>query len=346
MAEAAREWYLVTGAAGFIGRACVEEFVNRGLPAAALLHRSGHPWLDGAREAGKVEILRASVGDGPGLRRALEEFLERRGGRIKAVVHCAAHASDVGPRRLFREVNYGGVRNLTACMEALPVERLVFLSTTDVYGLRDLAGAGEETPYCNNLRNDYPRYKILAERHILETLPPERRVILRPGAVWGPGDTTILPRIAAFHRWSPFVVHFGRWKGANRWPATYVRNVARAARLAALHADAGGKTFNVVDGDLPTMEDFYRRVLAALLPERAHLRSVTVPFAAGWVLGLASSALAALLRRRRPLFDPTLYGLYSVSRDLDIRGDRLRDFLEAHGEALVDPEEALREFRS
>ncbi len=340
------DFILVTGAAGFIGRACVEEFLGRGYRVAALVHRNEHPYLQGAERDGNLLILRASITDEAGLRRTIEGCLNSSGSRIRAVVHCAAHASDVGPRRLFREVNYNGVRNLVSCMADLPVERLVFLSTTDVYGLRDLHGADEETPFCNNLRNPYPEFKFLAEEYVRETLSPERWVILRPAAVWGPGDTTILPRIVDFYRRSPWIVHFGKWRGKNRWPAVYVTNVARAARLAAVHLDAGGKTYNVVDDHVMTIEEYYRIILETCLPERIRMRSVTLPFAAGWIAGLFSTMLSNALRRRHPLFDPTLYGLYSVSKNLDIRGDRVREFVHSHGESFVDPETARKEFRN
>jgi 2-alkyl-3-oxoalkanoate reductase len=340
-----RKSVLVTGAAGFIGGACVREFVRRGWRVTALVHRNLPSHLEELERAGSVSLVRASITDGEPLREALARFQEHQGAAFCAVVHCAGRATDIGRDSRFRSANFDGLKNVAAFLKGHPPGRLIHISTTDVYGLKDFRDADEDTPLCNNTGNPYPKYKILAEKWIRQNLPPERFVILRPAAVWGPGDTTILPRILQFLRSSPAIFHFGKWRGRNRWPLAYIRNVAAAAALACGREEALGCAFNVLDGERTSIEEFYRILLATFFPERADLRSVTLPFAAGWVLGCGSTSLSNILGRSHPLFDPSLYGLTSVSVDLDFSNRRLADLFSFAGETLVDRETAIGELR-
>ncbi len=318
---------LIIGAGGFIGQACAREFLARGARVVAVGRRRRPGGLDGAA------VVTAFIDDAEGLARALAGV-----GPFDAAVNCAGRAADVGAAARFRAANYLGVLNLLACMDRVGIERLVQISTTDVYGLRDFVNADERTPLRGTMGNPYPRYKILAEKAIVRRLPPERYVILRPAAVWGPGDRSILPRVLDHLRRSSVIVHFGRWGGANRWPLAHVTNVARAAWLAATSADARGQAFNVLDPEFTTADDYFRLLIGAgLLPGApANPRTLRLPFAIGWLAGLASSLLSNWLDRDRPIFEPSLYGLYAASCNLDFSSRKLQALFARHGEQFLD----------
>jgi nucleoside-diphosphate-sugar epimerase len=256
-------------------------------------------------------------------------------GPFDAAIHCAGRASDVGRDREFRSANYLAVLNLIKAMPVAHIRRLVHISTTDVYGIRDFQNADEATPFYNNLRNPYPKYKILAERAIVKALSPEQYVILRPAAVWGRGDTTILPRILGFLQNSPYIVHFGKWRGQNRWPLAHVGNVAMAAYLGASCDDALGEAYNVLDPERTSIEEYYRMILQKYLPEKSEMKSVTLPLPVGWVYGSTSSLLSSVFNLKQPLFDPSLYGLYSVCRNLDFSSHKLEKLFDRHGQVFV-----------
>ena len=196
---------MVTGAAGFIGLSTVREAVRRGFDVVALTHRSTHPELDALAASGAVQTLRADLAEIGDVRAAFASCPAP-----DAIIHCAGRASDVGWARAFRRANYDSVVNLgTLCKEAGNC-RLVFVSTTDVYGLRDFYGESEDDlPLDERARNSYPRFKILAEKWIRSNLPAEQYAIIRPAAVWGEGDPTLLPRFRAFLASSPVIIHFG-----------------------------------------------------------------------------------------------------------------------------------------
>jgi nucleoside-diphosphate-sugar epimerase len=220
------------------------------------------------------------------------------------------------------------------------------MSTTDVYGIRDFSGAGEDTPLANNRRNPYPKYKILAEEHIRRSLPADRYVILRPAFVWGPGDTTLMPRAIAFLRASPVIVHFGPWRGHNRWPLAYVGNVARVAWAAATSDAAPGEAYNVVDPEPTSVDDYYRLLIDLFLPERSGIRSLSLPLALAWPTAALSTAVSKLLNRQHPIYDPSLYGLWHLSHSQDFSGQKAARLLAGCGDAFINRRSALEELRA
>ena len=84
--------------------------------------------------------------------------------------------------------------------------KFVFISTADVYGIRDFSGEDVSTlRFDDNLRNPYPRYKIKSELWLKANLPPERFACIRPAAVWGPGDETLERRVTTVGTGQPHV---------------------------------------------------------------------------------------------------------------------------------------------
>jgi len=222
---------------------------------------------------------------------------------------------------------------------------VVFVSSTDVYGLRDFSGEAEDAlPLQDNLGNPYPEFKIAAERLLREELPPEKYCIIRPAAVWGHGDKTFAPRILDFLKLTPWIIHFGRWRGANRWPLAHVRNVAAAVLLGAEAAAAAGLAVNVIDSERTSADEFYRLLASVYLPERS-FKSVTLPFAAGRALGTGITAVSNLLNLDRPFMDPSLYALYAANCSLDFDNTRLKDLFAGAGRALVTRAEGIDELR-
>jgi nucleoside-diphosphate-sugar epimerase len=91
-------------------------------------------------------------------------------------------------------------------------------------------------------------------------------VILRPGAVFGPGKRDLTGRVGI--KRSRLFVQVG---GSNILPLTYVDNCAEAIVLAGLRPGVDGETFNVVDDELLTAKQFlkaYRGRVKGLFPIR------------------------------------------------------------------------------
>lgn len=334
----------VTGAAGFIGGYTCREFTEQGWHVFALVHKKTSALLDELAASGRVTILRGDLTDFEHLELSLREV--SRNAPLDAIVHCAGRASDVGRRDEFRGVNYDSVENLCRLADTLNVGRFVFISTTDVYGLRDFNGESErELPLQNNMGNSYPEFKIAAEELIRSTLPAERYAIIRPAAVWGVGDPTLTPRIVSFLKSSPWIVHFGKWRGSNRWPLAHVRNVAAAIYLAATLPEAAGSATNVLDSEVTTIDEFYRTIASIYLPGKK-LRSITLPTWIGQAFGAIVSGISNALNLDHPFTDPSLYALHSVSSNLDFSNEAFLRLLECGKRRLVTRQEGVDELLS
>lgn len=310
---------LITGAGGFIGHHIVREFVKHHWTVYALIHRQLPEEL---KQLPNVHIIKGSVTS----QDIISQITTAMGGRPEVVVHAAGLAADVGPDRIYKAINFETVKTFSA----LPSCKFVYLSSSDVYGIKDFHGEDEDTlPFESKPLSPYPKYKIESEKWLRANVPPERYVILRPAAVYGEGDKSLENRMVKFLSVSPAIVHFGKWKGQNRWPAAAVEKVARVAYVAACCADFDGQAINIIDPERTTMDAFYRQVAAKHFPGRK-FRSVTLPFWIGKLLGRISTALSNLMGRTEQLFDPSFYAAHHVASNLDFGCARQQKALEIY----------------
>ncbi|OQA84163.1 MAG: 3 beta-hydroxysteroid dehydrogenase/Delta 5--_4-isomerase [Lentisphaerae bacterium ADurb.Bin242] len=315
---------LITGAGGYIGSNAAEFFMKRGFDVTGTVHRkTSERFLRSGAKAVEAELC-----DSASRERLFAE-------KFDFVIHIAARASDVGRDERFRIANFEAVKHLADLSMHNGVKRFVYLSTSDVYGLHDFHGESEEElAFDHSVRNPYPKYKILSEEWLAAHLPPERFSCVRPCVVWGSGDTTITPRAVAYLLSSPFVIHFGKWKGRNRWPLAHVENVCRTLYAAMILPEAGGKGVTVLDSRRTTLSQFYRDLARQFLPGKM-IREICLPV---WTVRPAawfSSSFSTWLNRDSPLFDPSLYALDTIVHNLDFSNARMLDWLKQSGESEV-----------
>jgi nucleoside-diphosphate-sugar epimerase len=256
---------VVTGASGFIGGTIARDLALRGHEVVAC----------GRRPVSELRSPLAGymswdIRNGPA---ALP--------RVDAVVHCAAHVGQWGPSDEYHRTNVDG---LHAVLDSFPrPARFVHISSSSVYahhqGDRALT---EDAVTGEPLFTEYARSKVAAEQLLLSSGRPV--IILRPHAVYGPGDTTLLPRLLRARR-------FGRLPvpgdGQRRISVTYVRNLADAVALA-LEGNRDDGIYNIADDVVPTLNE----LLATLLPRLGvRLRLVHVPVAVAESLAIATEAI-------------------------------------------------------
>lgn len=110
------------------------------------------------------------------------------------IVHCAALASPWASPAAYRLHNVDATRNMLAYAERVGASHFVFISSSSVhYGHGDQVDLTEDTPLPTIPINEYAATKRQGEELVRQSKVPW--VILRPRAVFGPGDTVLFPRI-------------------------------------------------------------------------------------------------------------------------------------------------------
>ena len=261
---------LVTGATGFVGGALLRALRARpGVEVRGLGRRqTADP------DIAAVDLSRPVVPPfGP-------DF------RPDVIVHAAARTSQWGTRAEFRAQNVDATANVLDLARRSGLPRVVYVSSTSVfYRPADQFGITESTPIGPGFLNEYARTKHEGERLVREY--PGEWVIARPRAVFGPGDTTLLPRIvaAAAAGRLPFL-------GDVTHPAVgdllYIDTLVDQLVAAALTPGLSGTSVNLTNGEpVPLMPTIARILedLGAPVPTRTIGRTPA--------LGIATAAEAA-----------------------------------------------------
>lgn len=300
----------VTGATGFVGRHLVRRLRAEGIEVAALVRS---PLPDG--EGDGVRQVRGSLEDAGSLERAFAG--------CDVVFHLGGRVTEWGPRELFRAVNVEGTRNVLEAAGRAGAGRVVFASSATVYGFHQRhTGTREDAPYARTITEGYTWSKIEAERLCFAAAERGADVaVARLGWLWGPGDTTSLPRLLDFLS-APVVFSVG--SGRNVVDLAYVENVADALLLMARHPAARGEAFNVNDGERRTCREYLEALTAALGVGKAP--RLAVPRAPVYAAATVLEAAARALRRPEP--PPlTRYAIDAVFGTLDFPADKLFDRL-------------------
>jgi nucleoside-diphosphate-sugar epimerase len=291
---------LVSGATGFLGGYLLARLREKGFRVRAL----ARPTSDSAGLVHQgVAICAGDVADRESLRRAMAGQ--------QLVFHTAGKVSDWGSRQEFWQANVQGTANvISACREA-GVKRLIHVSSLTVFGLpRSGARVDEQTPPAAAVRDSYTSSKIAGERLVREAHGRDglETVVIRPGVIWGPGDTTILPRLAALLRRRQ-LVFVGR--AANQLGLSHVENLSQGLILAALAPAAAGQVYHMTDGEEITARAAFAALAAALgvAPPRFALPFPVVYFLASFLEG------AARLRHAAAPPALTRYGVRLVACD-------------------------------
>jgi 2-alkyl-3-oxoalkanoate reductase len=280
----------VTGASGFVGGAVCAAAVARGWEVYAFGRRER---VAGGRVAGAPYLSWDLLRDPPPRL------------RLDALVHCAGGVTDWGPPREIWAANVTGTRNAFA---AFPGVRFVHVSTASVYDpFTPTVMAAEREAPVRRYANAYGASKAAAEHAVAG-----RAVILRPHAVYGPGDTTLLPRVLGSIRAGRL---FAAGDGRQLLSLTSVTGLARACLLA-VTAPLG--VYNVADAEPLTLDDALR---ALLRERRLAARPVYLPERPAMRLAALSESVAALTRRP-PRLTRYAVGHLAVERTLDLGAAR------------------------
>lgn len=246
MTTSATSFFVVTGAAGFVGSEIVRQLVARGFRVRAMARRLEQlDHLVGEH----VEPVAADLRD----RDALARVMTGAAG----VYHIAALFRQADqPDEVYHVVNVQGVRNVIDAASAAGITRLIHCSTVGVLGHVEHPPADEQTPY--NPGDIYQRTKMEGEKIALEAFASGAigGVVIRPSMIYGPGDTRTLKLFKMVARKQFFYVGCG----GNLVHFIDVRDLARAFILAMEHRERNGGVYIIAGQRAMPLREFASEV--------------------------------------------------------------------------------------
>jgi len=262
--------YLVTGGAGFIGSHICEELLRRGESVAVLDN-----FATGKREnlrhlARDLRIIKGDLRDLVVVREAV------RGADY--VLHQGALPSvprSVADPVTSHQVNTEGTLNVLVAARDAGVKRVVFASSSSVYGDTPVLPKREDMP--PNPKSPYAVSKLTGEHYcrVFYEIYGLETVALRYFNVFGPRQDPDSQYAAAIAKFTRAMLDGGEitvyGDGEQTRDFTYVANVVEANLLATGAPGAAGKVFNIACGDQVSLNQVIRH-----LAELVHRESEVV----------------------------------------------------------------------
>ena len=163
---------------------------------------------------------------------------------VDLILHLAAEHSDEGVNREdYFNINVQGTKNLLKVASEKSIKRIVFFSSVAIYG--EVSAANENTK--PNSTTAYAVSKLSAERKIIAWVREDSSrstIILRPTAVYGPGNTANIYRLIKYVSEDKFIM-IG--KGKNIKSIIYVKNVVASTLFLINNYKSQVGIFNLVD---------------------------------------------------------------------------------------------------
>jgi NADH dehydrogenase len=247
---------LVTGGTGLVGRAAVEALRDRGHEVRVLARHTPGSRLDAIEG---VEYREGDLADPASLRGACDD--------CEVVVHAAAVVHAPGGDAALETINVGGTRHLLAETLRAGVRRLVHVSSL-----------GAE-------RGDTAYHRTKRESEVLVRQGAHEWVVLRPGNVYGPGESHIARFMHAMRTW-PVVPVPG--DPDQRFQPIWVEDLAACIALAAEQPALTGRTYELVGPESVSTRELHEWV-GAIVGRRPPL--VRVPVV---LIGVGAPMLEAL----------------------------------------------------
>ncbi|HEX6291977.1 MAG TPA: NAD-dependent epimerase/dehydratase family protein [Herpetosiphonaceae bacterium] len=296
---------LVTGGTGFLGRHL----------ALALLSHGHRVYLLGRNFTQAHDLLALGAQPVPVDLRDRRATIAACAG-MEAVFHVGALSAPWGRRADFFAINVDGTANVIAGCRQSGVARLIYVSSPSVvFDGRDQRDLAESVPYPRRFASVYSFTKKLGEDLVNHAAATGlSTVILRPKAIFGPGDTSLLPRLIAAAR-AGRLPQIG--DGRNLVDLTYVDNVV-SALLLALDAPTTGRTYTITNGEHVALWAVIRTVLRHLNLS-TELRRVPLK------LALAAAAIMearAAITGREPLLTRYSAAILARTQTYDIGAAR------------------------
>lgn len=220
---------IITGGCGFLGVHLARKLLKEGYEVTLLDIAA----LDAKDLIGKVKCVKGDIRN----KRNVENAIKNQ----DYVVHAAAALPILREKKIIFDININGTKNVLDASLKNEIKRLVFISTTAVYGIPRHLPEKETNPL--DPIGYYGESKVIGENLSLEYAKKGLSVnILRPKSFLGP------ERLGVFELWFEAIFSgkgvFILGNGNNKYQLLAVSDVVDAI-IKALESKADGEIFNI-----------------------------------------------------------------------------------------------------
>lgn len=243
---------LVTGGTGFTGKALVRRLLDDGHEVIALDYQEGLKTEELRSWGAKVVI--GTVTD----REVVKEVMQG----VEIVHHLAAAFRELNvPDTYYREVNVEGTRIVLEEAYKQSVKKFIYMSTCGVHGNIDSPPGGEDAPI--QPADYYQQTKYEAEPIVQDYFENKgmKTVILRPAAIYGPGDPERFQMIFKRVNKGLFPM-FG--SGKTFYHPLYIDNLVDACILSMEEGKGEGQAYLIADEDYIEIKELVKKTAIAL----------------------------------------------------------------------------------
>jgi nucleoside-diphosphate-sugar epimerase len=243
---------LVTGAAGFTGRALALRLIHDGYKVRGSIRPDGNQDTADLIAAG-VEIVQADMGNPADCTRITKG--------CGYIFHIAAlfRRADAPDKEYYR-INRDATQDLLDAAQKAGVEKVVHCSTIGVCGHIDTPPANEETPY--NPGDIYQITKMEGEKIALEVFRSGqiRGTVIRPASIYGPGDLRLLKLFRMIFRGRFLIIGSGK----PTFHTVYIDDLVEGFIRGMESKDADGDLFIIAGEKYVPLNELFRIIANAL----------------------------------------------------------------------------------
>ena len=294
---------VVTGATGTLGMAIMER-----------LRKDGNSVIGIGRSKTKInqliqkgfEIVNCDITDAQQLSQKIID--------CEVIIHCAAFAAPFGSKKKFFQTNVEGTKNVFQVAREKSVSRIVVVSSASIFdGMNHDQPHNDDTPDIRfRPRHHYGASKFDAENFCL-TQPKDKWIGLRPRAVFGKGDQTLLPRLKK-------LIGKNHYKtigdGNGLIDVTCLSNFVDAVCLAIKSPQESlGKFYNISNGDPRTFNSIMKTYTGKF---GSNFKQRKLPYYPILIFAYLSIAVASFIPGKRWEPSITPYGLRQITSSLTL----------------------------
>ena len=277
---------LVTGGTGFTGSHLVKRLLAKGDEVIVIDNQKGIFYDELKALGAKIEL--GSITD--------KELVDQVVAGCEVVHHLAAAFRKLNvPNKVYWDVNVEGTRNLSEAAYRHQVRKFIYCSTQGVHGHVEEPPGREESPIAPADYYQFTKYE--GEKVILEYVKQGlNAVILRPTAIYGPGDTGRFSILFRLVKKGSFLM-FG--DGETFYHPVYIDNLVDAFELAAEKEGIAGEAYIIADEHYYSLNDLVKQVAKAM---GISVKIQHLPFSPLWLAAWVCETICKPLRITPPLF--------------------------------------------